>query len=60
MDEPTLNELLADAVACATLDVLASLADAPEARARFFRELLELMARFGSPQAAMELRAMTH
>ncbi len=56
MDEPTDNELLADAIACVALDALDRLADAPEARSLFLRELLALLARHGVGEATEALR----
>lgn len=60
MDEPTPDELLADAIACVALDLLKRLADAPVARARFLRDLLGLMARYGAGEAAEALRGTDH
>jgi hypothetical protein len=60
MDEPTPDELLADAIAYVALDLLDRLADSPEARSRFLRDLLGLMARYGAGEAADALRGLGH
>jgi hypothetical protein len=54
------DDLLADAIACVALDVLQCQADSPEARSRFLLDLLALLARYGSGEAAEVLRAEVH
>jgi hypothetical protein len=60
MDQPTPDELLADAIAYVVLDLLGRLADSPEARSRFLRDLLGLMARYGVGEATEAVNFIEH
>lgn len=60
MDELTPDELHADAIAYVALDVLDGVADTPEARSRFLRDILALMVRHGRGQATANLGNVEH
>lgn len=61
MDEPTDDELLAQAIADVALDVLDRLADTPERRSEFLLDFLRLVAASGGGELATDaLRHACH